>query len=194
MSRSSVVDMIKFNGKTYSATLTCVIVFLFWITTGFSAPESEGDVTVRTNDSVQRAQERVSVIDATTKRAAAELERSQKSGDDARLRCVRDKWTAMKGLLKLSSQALLNLQQAQTEGDRGGVEHEKTKIGIAAEKVTELEAQVLACGGGAAEVSGDGGILIEKLFEDDLPKSDPTAEFRLRDVELSRPTAATQIF
>lgn len=55
--------------------------------------------------------------------------------------------TAMKGLVKLSEENYMTLQQKSAEGDRAGVEHEYVKISIAQAKVTELFAQVRTAGG-----------------------------------------------
>lgn len=187
--------MVPSRFKTSWAMLLVGISALHWFAPPVAgAPASAEDAAGEGDKLVQTAQQQVQAMDIVTKRTASELDVVQKSGDDEKLRCVRDKWTAMRGLLKLSSQALIGLRQAQKIGDRGGVNHERTKIEIAAEKMSELEAQVQACGGAGAQESGDGDLVLEKLFDADLPTADPTEEFRLRDVDLSRPMAATQIF
>ena len=55
--------------------------------------------------------------------------------------------TAIKGLVKLSEENFVALQQAAAEGDREGVENEYVKIMIAKGKVGELFAQVKTAGG-----------------------------------------------
>jgi hypothetical protein len=55
--------------------------------------------------------------------------------------------TAMKGLVKLSEENFVSLQQAAAEGDRESVEREFVKIMIAQNKIGELFAQVKTAGG-----------------------------------------------
>ncbi len=55
--------------------------------------------------------------------------------------------TSMKGLVKLSEENYITLQQKAAEGDRNGVEHEYVKISIASAKVSELFAMVRTAGG-----------------------------------------------
>lgn len=55
--------------------------------------------------------------------------------------------TAMKGLVKLSEENFVSLQQAAAEGNRDSVEHEYVKIMIARGKIGELFAQVKTAGG-----------------------------------------------
>jgi hypothetical protein len=55
--------------------------------------------------------------------------------------------TAMKGLVKLSEENFVALQQAAAEGDREAVEREFVKIMIAQNKIGELFAQVKTAGG-----------------------------------------------
>ena len=75
------------------------------------------------------------------------LEESISSGDVATVTLRNEAITAMKGLVKLSEENYLTLQQKSAEGDRDAVEHEYVKITIAAAKVAELYAQVRSASG-----------------------------------------------
>ncbi len=75
------------------------------------------------------------------------LEKAIADGDVGATNTRNEAITAMKGLVKLSEENLLTLQQKAAEGDREGVEHEYVKISIAQSKTTELFAQVQTAGG-----------------------------------------------
>ncbi|MCB9734513.1 MAG: hypothetical protein H6745_18160 [Deltaproteobacteria bacterium] len=75
------------------------------------------------------------------------LEESIAAGDVAATTARNEAITAMKGLVKLSEQNLLTLQQRAAERDRQRVEHEYVKITIAAAKVGEFYAQIKSATG-----------------------------------------------
>lgn len=75
------------------------------------------------------------------------LEESISAGDIAATTTRNEAITAMKGLVKLSEQNLLTLQQRAAERDRQRVEHEYVKITIAAAKVGEFYAQIKSATG-----------------------------------------------
>jgi hypothetical protein len=75
------------------------------------------------------------------------LEQSISTSDVASTAIRNEAITAMKGLVKLSEENLIMLQQKKAEGDRDAVEHEYVKISIAAAKVAELYAQVRTASG-----------------------------------------------
>ena len=70
------------------------------------------------------------------------LEASLTAGDVSGAMARNEAITVMKGLVKLSEQNLMNMQQKAAEGDRKRVENEYVKISIAHAKVQEYYAQV----------------------------------------------------
>lgn len=70
------------------------------------------------------------------------LEESLSAGDVNAVNTRNEAITVMKGLVKLSEQNLMNMQQKAAEGDRKRVENEYVKISIAHGKVQEYYAQV----------------------------------------------------
>lgn len=70
------------------------------------------------------------------------LEASLSAGDVNAANTRNEAITVMKGLVKLSEQNLMNMQQKAAEGDRKRVENEYVKISIAHAKVQEYYAQV----------------------------------------------------
>jgi hypothetical protein len=75
------------------------------------------------------------------------LEQSISSSDVAATAIRNEAITAMKGLVKLSEENYITLQQKRAEQNRDAVEHEFVKISIASAKVKELFAQVKTAGG-----------------------------------------------
>lgn len=75
------------------------------------------------------------------------LEQAISTSDVASTAIRNEAITAMKGLVKLSEENLMMLQQKKAEKDRDAVEHEYVKISIAAAKVAELYAQVRTASG-----------------------------------------------
>ena len=70
------------------------------------------------------------------------LEQALSGGDLNAANTRNEAITVMKGLVKLSEQNLMNMQQKAAEGDRKRVENEYIKISLAYTKVQEYYAQV----------------------------------------------------
>ena len=82
------------------------------------------------------------------------LEQAISTSDVASTAIRNEAITAMKGLVKLSEENLMMLQQKKAEKDRDGVEHEYVKISIASAKVAELYAQVRTASGIEVDLEG----------------------------------------
>ena len=83
------------------------------------------------------------------------LEEAQSKKDVVKINCLREKVTAIKGLLRISEQAAVNLQQKFAESDEEGVQHEFVKITIAQQKIQGLHAEAQTCAGEGAQYSGE---------------------------------------
>ncbi len=75
------------------------------------------------------------------------LEQAISTSDVASTTIRNEAITAMKGLVKLSEENMMTLQERRAEQDRDAVEHEYVKISIASAKVIELYAQVRTASG-----------------------------------------------
>ncbi len=96
------------------------------------------------------------------------LEESIAANDVSATTARNEAITAMKGLVRLSEQNLLTLQQRAAERDRKRVEHEYVKITIACAKVREFYAQIKSATG--IPVDLDLGALERKLeYKGSLP-------------------------
>lgn len=139
---------------------SAVIISLAFGVTGLLAAEpapgpvrGEQDLTRLSNDDI------VKDAIATVRRMEGQLAESFKlleesiAANDIAATTVRNEAiTAMKGLVRLSEQNLMTLQQRAAERDRQRLEHEYVKITIAAAKVAEFYAQVKSAAGGRVDL------------------------------------------
>ena len=116
---------------------------------------AESEVSVRPadlkkqsiKDLLSKAENTVNGMQRMLKESFSLLEKSisEKRPEEVTMR--REAITAMKGLVRLSEDGLVALQQYAAERDRERVEHEYVKIVIASSKIGELYAQVQSVGG-----------------------------------------------
>lgn len=114
-------------------------------TTPGSGDEALAQLSVE--DMVGHASDGVRTMEKQLAESFKLLEESIAKGDVAATTSRNEAITAMKGLVKLSEQNLLTLQQRAAERDRSRVEHEYVKITIAAAKVAEFYAQIKSATG-----------------------------------------------
>ena len=98
-------------------------------------------------DLLEKAEVVVGGMQRMLKDSFALLEKSivEKKPEEVTMR--REAITAMKGLVRLSEDGLVAVQQYAAERDRERVEHEYVKIVLASSKISELYAQVQSVGG-----------------------------------------------
>jgi hypothetical protein len=123
----------------------------------------------------------------------AKLEEARKSKDVVKLNCVNEKLTQIKGLIRISEQSDLNLQQSMAMRDKQGMDHELTKVGIARSKVEQLRAEAEQCIGELA-YRADENLLVEVDIPNDLPILDPTRPGDMADVTLRQPAPGPPTF
>src|ERR1700687_1823050 len=73
------------------------------------------------------------------------LEEARNTKDILKLNCVNEKLTQIKGLLRISEQADVSMQESLAKSDSKVALQELTKVGIAGEKVDGLAAQARQC-------------------------------------------------
>jgi len=116
------------------------------------------------------------------------LEEARNTKDILKLNCVNEKLTQIKGLLRISEQADVSLQESLAKSDSRVALQELTKVGIASEKVEDLEAQARQCLGQLAYRSDENMVVevdVPHLTSDDVtnPPQTPPA--------VTRPPAAS---
>lgn len=73
------------------------------------------------------------------------LEEARNTKDVVKLNCVNEKLTQIKGLLRISEQADVGLQEAIAKQEVAAAEHEYTKVTIARQKVDQLRTEAEEC-------------------------------------------------
>ena len=174
--------------------ITGALIFVVMLASSVAfAQFEESNLTI--TEMTKRSSTQLREMDAIIQSAFDALEeaRSDDEGLDTlqRVSCINDALLAMKGLLKLAEENMLNLRQNGALGKKEEVEFEYLKIGIASDKFVELDAQVRSCGGPSLDGSIDGRPVVDKIFSDDLPEADPVAGFEDTQVFVERPPSAS---
>src|SRR5579871_2319085 len=117
-------------------------------------------------DSLQRMRE-------VLKDVLGKLEEARNTKDVVKLNCVNEKLSSIKGLLRISEQADVALQEAVAKKEPSQAEHEYTKVSIARQKVDQLRAEAEECIGQLA-FRTDENLSVEVETPTDLPNQDVT--------------------
>ncbi len=115
------------------------------------------------------------------------LEKAIQDGNIEAQNARNESITQMKGLVKLSEEYLLSLQQHSAEGDCKKSEHQYVKISIAFAKVSELFAQVRSAGGVEGDVEELQDVQRDTTFLGDLPFDIRLAETFFGDLDILIP-------
>ena len=105
--------------------------------------------------------------------STGKLEEARNSKDVVRLNCVNEKVMQIKGLLRISEQADVSLQENVSRREQAAAEHEFTKVGIAGQKVEQLRREVEECIGQLA-FRTDENLTVDVETPDGLPGVDVT--------------------
>ena len=124
-------------------------------------------------EKIRRSSEAVGKMRGALKTVLVKLEEARNSKDVVKLNCVNEKLTQIKGLLRISEQSDIGLQEAVAKKESTTAEHEYTKVSIAVVKVNQLSAEAEECIGQLA-FRTDENATTEVEEPDDLPKGDPT--------------------
>ncbi len=124
-------------------------------------------------EKIRRSSEAVAKMRGALKTVLVKLEEARNSKDVVKLNCVNEKLTQIKGLLRISEQSDIALQEAVAKKESATSEHEYTKVSIAVVKVNQLSAEAEECIGQLA-FRTDENATTEVEEPDDLPKGDPT--------------------
>lgn len=139
-------------------------------------------------EKLSRSQEHLGTMRMTLKAILSKLEEARTSKDVVRVNCVNEKLTNIKGLLRISEQADVSLQEAVAKSEEQAAEHEFSKITIARQKVDQLRAEAEQCVGQLAFEAGATKVTVEE--SKDLPNGDPTQAAPLPPVT-TRPAPAS---
>lgn len=123
-------------------------------------------------EKVSRANEYLKEMRQALKNVLAKLEEARSTKDVVKLNCVNEKLTNIKGLMRISEQSDITLQEAIGKREDAGAEHEFSKLTIARQKVQVLRTEAEQCVGLLAFETGPTEVVVEEPR--DLPQLDPT--------------------
>ena len=124
-------------------------------------------------EKLSRSNAAVSRMRSVLTEVLGRLEEARATKDVVKLNCVNEKLTQVKGLLRISEQSDVALQEAVAKKDATGAEHEYSKVSIAKTKVEQLRSEAEQCIGQLA-FRTDENLSIEVEVPDYLPTGDPT--------------------
>jgi hypothetical protein len=137
------------------------------------APAIERAADVPDPEKLKRSSEAVGRMRGALKDVLARLEEARATKDVVKLNCVNEKLTQIKGLLRISEQSDVALQEAVSRKDSTASEHEYSKVSIARGKVDQLRSEAEQCIGQLA-FRTDENLTVEVQVPEGLPGGDPT--------------------
>jgi hypothetical protein len=117
------------------------------------------------------------------------LKEARAEKDVIKINCVNEKLTNIKGLIRISEQADVTLQEAVAKGERDTAAHEFHKIAISHQKIKVLKTEAEQCVGELAFAVGKTTVEVE-VDENQVPELDPTIK-PLPETPVIRPPAAS---
>jgi hypothetical protein len=140
-------------------------------------------------EKIQRSAEALQRMREVLKDVLGKLEEARNTKDVVKLNCVNEKLTQIKGLLRISEQADVSLQEAVAKKEASSAEHEYIKVTIARQKVDQLRAEAEECIGQLA-FRTDENLTVEVETPQDLPQTDVTHPQTLPPVTVRPPPAS----
>ncbi|MCP3065399.1 hypothetical protein LXT21_42200 [Myxococcus sp. K38C18041901] len=154
-------------------------------------PALEKASEVPDTQKLERSSQALGVMRDVLRQVIGKVEEARRTKDVVKLNCANEKLTQIKGLLRISEQADVSLQESLTRREVSTSEHEFTKVMIARQKVGQLRSEAEECIGQLA-FRTDENLFIEVEEPENLPGGDPTRP-PPPDVVLVRPPPASPI-
>ncbi|NOZ85831.1 MAG: hypothetical protein GXP49_06145 [Deltaproteobacteria bacterium] len=149
------------------------------------ADELRKAVKLSMKDKVNSAEKMTAEMKSLLKQVFDTMGEARAEKDVVRINCLRDKTTAIKGLLRISEQAVVNLQEAAAKKDEEAAEHEYIKVTIARQKVQQLTAEAQTCAGEVGKYAGETEVEVE--VDEQVEKFNPDKAFEEEPPEYERP-------
>ena len=140
---------------------------------------------------LERSTQSLTAMREALRAVLSKLDEARRARDVVKLNCVNEKLTQVKGLLRISEQADIALQEAVARREANASGHEYTKVMLAQQKVALLRGDVEKCIGQLA-FQADENLSVEVEEPKDLPGGDPTKPRPIDDV-LVRPPPASAV-
>ena len=153
------------------------------------APEKDKASEVPDPEKLRQSADALKRMGQVLKDVLSKLEEARNTKDVVKLNCVNEKLTQVKGLLRISEQSDVALQEAVAKRESLASEHEFTKVTIAKSKVEQLRAETEECIGQLA-FRTDENLTVEVEVPDDLPSGDPSKPDRVPEIFYRAPAAS----
>jgi|GEM_PF-260069 len=137
-----------------------------------ATPTLEKAADIPDPEKLTRATSAIGTMRSALTDVLGRLEEARATKDVVKLNCVNEKLTQVKGLLRISEQSDVALQEAVSKRDSTAAEHEYSKISIARNKVGQLRTEAEQCIGQLA-FRTDENLTVEVEVPNGLPE-DPT--------------------
>ena len=137
------------------------------------SPTLERAADVPDAEKLKRSNAAVGRMRSVLTEVLGRLEEARATKDVVKLNCVNEKLTQVKGLLRISEQSDVALQEAVAKKDTTAAEHEYSKVSIAKNKVEQLRNESEQCIGQLA-FRTDENLTVEVEVPSGLPTEDPT--------------------
>lgn len=138
-----------------------------------TAPATERASDIPDPEKIRRSSASVQRMRSDLSDVLGRLEEARATKDVVKLNCVNEKLTQVKGLLRISEQSDVALQEAVARKDATAAEHEYTKVSIARGKADQLRNDAEQCIGQLA-FRTDENLTVEVQVPSGLPTGDPT--------------------
>jgi hypothetical protein len=138
-----------------------------------SSAQLERAADVPDPEKLKRSSAAVSRMRSVLSEVLGRLDEARATKDVVKLNCVNEKLTQVKGLLRISEQSDVALQEAIGKKDTTAAEHEYSKVSIARNKVEQLRTEAEQCIGQLA-FRTDENLTVEVEVPSGLPTEDPT--------------------
>ncbi|MBU8899554.1 hypothetical protein DRW03_26685 [Corallococcus sp. H22C18031201] len=140
-------------------------------------------------EKLQRSNQALGGMREVLRQVLEKVEEARRSKDVVKLNCANEKLTQIKGLLRISEQADVSLQESISRQEASSSEHEYTKVMIAQQKVGQLRAEAEECIGQLA-FRTDENLFVEVEEPNNLPGGDPTRPLPPQDIVVRPPPAS----
>ncbi len=139
---------------------------------GLTSQEEGEEMKLSARQMVDRTEDHLREMRQMLKDVLEILEDARSEKDVVKLNCTNEKLTQVKGLLRVSEQASISLQESSAKDQIDDARHEYRKVSIAREKVQQLRAEAEECIGQLAFYI-DEDMTVDVEVPDDLPDDDP---------------------
>lgn len=135
-----------------------------------ATPPPEAEEVVPEDKYLEKSGEYLVEMRALLTKGLERLREAREAKDAVQLTCVNEQVTAMKGILRVSEDAFIALQEAQATASAERARYEFSKIRVSRQKMKELYQSALNCAGAEATVSNT---TVEVEIDPSIAEDDP---------------------